>query len=47
MSEKTKAELLKEKLFLKQPDAYETMSDGEIDDAYSYCEGYKAFLKEI
>ena len=44
MSEKTKGELLKEKLFLKQPDAYETTSDGEIDDAYSYCEGYKAFL---
>ncbi len=44
MSQKTKGELLKEKLFLEQKSAYDVLSDKQIDEAYSYCEDYKKFL---
>ena len=42
--EKTKAELLKEKLFSVKKNAYLEMSENEIDEAYDFCEGYKDFL---
>ena len=43
---KSKGEELKEKLFMKQPDAYEKLSEKEIEKAYKYCDGYKKFLGE-
>lgn len=43
-NEKTKAELLKEKLYLKSKNAYEVCSKKEIDAAYSYCKEYMKFL---
>lgn len=46
MSEKTQAELLKEKLYMEKKNAYELMSEKEIAECYDYCEGYKKFLDE-
>ncbi|MCI8623159.1 MAG: aminopeptidase [Provencibacterium sp.] len=46
MAEKTQAELLKEKLFYEPKNAYETLSEEEIQAAEAFCEGYKAFLDE-
>lgn len=43
-NEKTKAELLKEKLYLKNENAYETLSKEEIDKAYDYCKDYAKYL---
>lgn len=43
-NEKSKAELLKEKLFLKTQNAYEVCSSEEIDAAYAYCKDYMKFL---
>ena len=42
--EKSAAELLKEKLFYKNESAYDVCDEKQIDKAYKYCEGYKAFL---
>ncbi len=42
--EKTQAQQLKEKLFYSQKNAFETLSENEITDAYAYCDGYKKFL---
>lgn len=44
MSEKTTAELLKEKLFLKRENGLLKADDETIEKAYSYVEGYKKFL---
>ncbi len=46
MEEKTKAQELKEKLFLSQKDAYSRLDSKEIDAAYNYCENYKDFLNK-
>ncbi len=43
-NEKTAAEQLKEKLFLKNQNAYDVCEKGEIDSAYSYCKDYMKFL---
>ena len=43
MSEKTKGQLLSEKLTYKKLTAYEKYPN-EADAAYAYCEGYKSFL---
>lgn len=43
-NEKSKAELLKEKLFLKNRSAYEVCKKEEIDTAYEYCRSYMKFL---
>lgn len=44
MSEKTKGELLKEKLFSKSENCFSVMNQEEIDKAVLYCEEYKTFL---
>ena len=44
MSEKTQAQLLKEKLFYKKKNVFEERSDEEIELAYAYAEGYKQYL---
>ncbi len=44
MSEKTKAEELRERLFLNKKNAYEVLPKEELDVAYGYCEDYKKFL---
>lgn len=44
MEEKTKGEILKEKLFFKPENAYKTMSEQDIKEAFEYCEGFKKFL---
>ena len=44
MSEKTPGEILKEKLFYEQKNGFDTMSDEEIDIAYSYADKYMKFL---
>lgn len=44
MSEKSKAEALKEKLFLKRENGLLKASEEEIEKAQEFCEGYKAFL---
>lgn len=46
MSEKSKAELLKEELYSTKKNAYEIMSKEETEQCYSYCEDYKKFLDE-
>ncbi len=46
MAEKSKAELLNEKLCMKKKNAYETMSKKELKQCYDYCEDYKKFLDE-
>ena len=43
-NQKTKAELLKEKLYLSSKNAYEVCEKQEIEKAYSYCEDYAKFL---
>lgn len=43
-NEKTKAELLKEKLYLKNDNAYEKWSGEEIDKAYDFCNEYVKYL---
>lgn len=42
--EKTKGELLKESLCLTKKNAYELLSQKELEECYSYCEEYKDFL---
>ena len=44
MSEKTQAEILKEKLFYKRENVYDKMTAEEINEAFSYCDEYKRFL---
>lgn len=44
MSEKTQAELLKEKLFFTNKNAYGEIEQEEIDKAYKFCDGYINFL---
>ena len=44
MSEKSKAQLLKDMLFNKKQNSVEFMSDEEIKTADEFCEGYKDFL---
>ena len=44
MSEKTQAEILKEELFYSPDHAAYVCDDGEIQQADSFCEGYKKFL---
>ena len=44
MSEKTKGELLKEQLFFKAKNGFETLSGEDIDKAYDFSEGYKKYL---
>ena len=46
MKEKTKGELLSEKLFLEKKNSYEIMTKSDIDDAYKYAEGYKNIISE-
>ena len=46
MAEKTKGEMLKEKLFLEKKDAYEKADEKKIKEIYSYAEGYKSFLDQ-
>ena len=43
-NEKSKAELLKEKLYLSSKSAYEVCDGDEIKKAYDYCEKYMKFL---
>ena len=42
--EKTQAQQLKEKLFYSQKNAFETLPENVIADAYAYCDDYKKFL---
>ena len=42
--EKSKSEILKEKLFYKSKQGYETLNGETIKKAYDFCEGYKKFL---
>lgn len=42
--EKSKAKLLKEKLFMNPKNSGIAMSDEEIKKAFDYCDGYKKFL---
>lgn len=42
--EKTQAQQLKEKLFYSQKNAFETLPENVITDAYAYCDDYKKFL---
>lgn len=44
MSEKTRGEELREKLFMEKKNAYEAVSAEECEKAYTYCEDYKKFL---
>ncbi|MBQ2842170.1 MAG: aminopeptidase [Clostridia bacterium] len=44
MSEKTQAEIIKEKLFAKQEHAAYSCEENEIAVADEFCEGYKKFL---
>ncbi len=44
MSEKTKGEEMREKLFITKKNAYEVMDSAECEKAYTYCEDYKKFL---
>lgn len=46
MAEKTQAELLREQLFYEPKNAYDKLSDAEIEAAEAFSEGYKAFLDE-
>lgn len=46
MSEKTKAQELKEKLFYKKENGVDFMSDEELKICDDFCEGYKKFLFE-
>ncbi len=44
MSEKSKAELLKEKLSLKRQSALKDATEETINEAFAFCEDYKKFL---
>ena len=44
MSEVSKSEELKEKLFLRRKNGRLTSEDAVLSEADAYCEGYKAFL---
>ena len=44
MEEKSQAELLKEKLYLVNKNAYEVCDKAELDAAYAYCGDYMKFL---
>jgi len=44
MAEKTKAEELKEQLFLKKENGRIKADDDTLKQADLYCEGYKSFL---
>ena len=44
MSDKTRGEELREKLFMEKKNAYEIMDKDECDKAYAYCDDYKKFL---
>ena len=44
MSEKTKAELLKEKLFIDRKNGLRSVSDEKWEKITAFCEGYKNFL---
>ena len=46
MSEKSKAELLKEKLALKHKNGLNDASDETIEKAFAFCEDYKKFLDD-
>ncbi|MCL2096640.1 MAG: aminopeptidase [Oscillospiraceae bacterium] len=46
MSEKSKGEILKEKLFYKPKQGYEVFDNAKIKKAYDFCEGYKKYLDE-
>lgn len=47
MSEKTEAQLLKEKLFLKREHCSSVLSDEEVKKCDEFCEGYKAFMSQV
>ena len=42
--EKSKGEILKEKLFFKPKRGFETLDEEKIKKAYEFCDGYKKFL---
>ena len=42
--EKSRGELLKEKLFYESTNLAKELDDGEIAQSDSYCEDYKAFM---
>ena len=44
MSEKSKGEVLKEQLFFKSKNGFETLSEEDIQKAYDFCEGYKKYM---
>lgn len=44
MAEKSKAAVLKEELFYEKKNGALTFSDQELNNAFAFCEGYKAFL---
>lgn len=44
MAEKTKGELLKDKLFYNPKSGYEVKDEKTVQKAYAYAEGYKRFL---
>ncbi|OJU11120.1 MAG: aminopeptidase, partial [Clostridiales bacterium 43-6] len=44
MSEKTKAAMLKDKLFIQPKNGCLVADDTEINEAYQYCEHYKTFM---
>lgn len=44
MSEKTRGEELKEKLFMEKKNAYEVMNKEECEKAYTFCDDYRKFL---
>ena len=46
MSEKTKAELLKEELFLKKENGLKNMAEEKWAEISDFCEGYKSFLNK-
>ena len=46
MSEKSKAELLKESLFMSRKNGLSKVSDAEWDKISTFCEGYKRYLAD-
>lgn len=44
MAEKSREELLKEKLFIRRKNGYQRIDEETAEKAYSFCEEYKAFL---
>ena len=45
-TEKSKGELLKEKLFFKAKQGFEVLDGEKIEKAYDFCEGYKKYLDD-